>query len=149
MQYSLNTANLDETRGAGNARLIKILTSSKKGEQSKASGLDILPPKELQKETRKCSHCLLKAGSQHSLKVIIAVKCDDSEIRRCVSTTKSYIQNSKIELRSWSIVYHRRQKLYSENKEMPMKYELNKRQEIQYIDVTILRKKGTDKETLY
>lgn len=30
-----------------------------------------------------------------------------------------------------------------------MKYELNKRQASQYMDVTILREKGTDKETLY
>lgn len=30
-----------------------------------------------------------------------------------------------------------------------MKYELNKRQEIQYIDVTILRNKGTDKDTIF
>lgn len=44
-------------------------------------------------------------------------------------------------------------KLYSENEEMHMKYELNKRQESQYMDVTmdvtILREKGADKETLY
>lgn len=40
-------------------------------------------------------------------------------------------------------------KLYSENENMHMKYELNKRQESQYMDVTILREKGADKETLY
>lgn len=40
-------------------------------------------------------------------------------------------------------------KLYSENEEMHMKYELNKRQASQYMYVTILREKGADKETLY